>query len=94
MEDHRVVILVVVVIHSVYHWTPNSLHQLAGIRDTEHSCMELNIKVILTVTVIFMDVITLKYHVQFIMSVIVLQSTWFLLTTHAPQDGPESIMVT
>ena len=30
--------------------------------------------------------------VQFVMSVIVLQSTWFLLSTHAPHDGPESIM--
>ena len=49
----------------------------------------------LTVTVMFMDVITLMYHayVQFVMSVIVLQSTWFLLSTHAPQAGPESIMV-
>ena len=32
------------------------------------------------------------YHVQFVTSVIVLQSTWFLLSTHALRDGPESIM--
>ena len=44
----------------------------------------------LTVTVIFMDIMIMMYHVQFIMSVIVLQSTWFLLSTHALQDGPES----
>ena len=42
----------------------------------------------LTITVIFMDVMILMYHVQFVMSVIVLQYTWFLLSTHAPQDGP------
>ena len=48
----------------------------------------------LTVIVMFMDVITLMYHVQFAISVIILQSTWFLLSTHAPQDRPESIMVT
>ena len=47
-----------------------------------------------TVTVTFVDVITLMYHVQFVMSVIVLQSTWFLLSTHALQDGPGSIMDT
>ena len=46
------------------------------------------------VTVMFMDVITPMYHVQFVMSVIVMQSTWFLLSTHAPQDGTESIIVT
>ena len=34
------------------------------------------------------------YHVQFVMSVIVLQSTWFLLSTHALQNGPGSIMGT
>ena len=54
-------------------------------------------KLTLTVTVMFMDVITLMYtiyHVQFVMSVIIPQSTWFLLSTHVPQDGPESIMIT
>ena len=51
------------------------------------TCMELNMKLTLTVTVIFMDVITLMYYVQFVMSAIVLQSTWFLLSTHALQDG-------
>ena len=45
-------------------------------------------------TVMFMDIITLKYHVQFVMSVIILQSTWFLLSTHALQGGSESIMDT
>ena len=34
----------------------------------------------------------LMYHVQFVISVIVLQSTWFPLSTHALQDGSESIM--
>ena len=56
--------------------------------------MELNIKHPLTVTVMFMDVIIMMYHVQFVMPVIVLQSTWFLLSTHALQDGKESIMDT
>ena len=37
-------------------------------------------------TVMFMDVMILMYHVQFVMSVIVLQTTWFLLSTHVPQD--------
>ena len=53
--------------------------------------MELNIKHTLTVTVTFMEVTIMMYHVQFVMSVIVLQSTWFLLSTHALQDGPENI---
>ena len=44
----------------------------------------------LPVIVTFMDIIALMYHVQFVMSVIVLQSTWFLLSTHALQDGSES----
>ena len=47
-----------------------------------------------TVTVMFMDVMTLMYHVQFVILVIVLQSTWFLLSTHALQDGPGSIKAT
>ena len=50
--------------------------------------MGADIKHTLTVTVMFMDIMTLMYHVQFVMSVIVLHSTWFLLSTHAPQDGP------
>ena len=59
---------------------------------TELTCMELNIVHTLTVIITFMDVIMLMYHVQFVMSVIVLQSTWFPLSTHALQDGSESIM--
>ena len=41
----------------------------------------------LTVTVLFTDVMILKYHVQFVMSVIVLQSTWFLLSTYMCPTG-------
>ena len=52
-------------------------------------------KLILTVRVMYMELMTLMYHVQFVMSaVIILQSTWFLLSTHDLQDGPESIMGT
>ena len=76
-----------------YHWTPTSLHQSVEAK-VDLLCMELNIAHTLTVKVTFMDVIMPKYHVQFVMSVIVLQCTWFLLSTHAPQDGPLSIMVT
>ena len=49
--------------------------------------MELNIEHPLTVAVMFMDVIIMMCHVQFVMPVIVLQSTWFLLSTHAPVSG-------
>ena len=72
---------------------PNFLTPISG---TQYRTLMYgaDIKHTLTVTVIFMDVITLMYHVQFVMSVIVLQSTWFLLNTHALQDGPESIMAT
>ena len=55
---------------------------------------EYNMILTLTVITMFMGVKTLMHHVQFFMSVIVLQSTWFLLSTHALQDGPESIMDT
>ena len=60
---------------------PNFLTPITGIQDralmygAEHE----------TVTVIFMDVKIMMYHMQFVMSVIVLQSTWFLLSTHALQ---------
>ena len=41
---------VVVVIHSVYHWIPISLHQLVETRIIEVTSMELNIEHPLTVT--------------------------------------------
>ena len=56
--------------------------------------MELNMKPTLIAGVMSMELMTLMYHVQFVMSVVALQSTWFLLSTHALQDGPESIMAT
>ena len=81
---------VVVVIHNVYHWTLISAHQLVEL-NTEVTYMGLSIRHTLQGALILMDEMDMLYHVQFVMSVIVLQSTWFLLSTHAPQDGPESI---
>ena len=74
---------------------PNFLPEIIGHQAyTEVTCMELNIKLILTAVVLSMATTTLMYHVQFVMSVIVLQSTWFLLSTHAPVGGQDCIMVT
>ena len=75
---------------------PNFLPEISGVQERAfmHGAEYETYTNSTAVTVMFMDVITLMYHVQFVMSVIVLQSTWFLLSTHAPQDGPESIMVT
>ena len=47
-----------------------------------------------TVIVMFMVSMILTYHVQFVMSLNVLQSTLFLRSTYAPQDKIESITVT
>ena len=48
-------------------------------------------RLILTVIVMFMELMTPTYHEQCVMSVVVLQSTWFLLSTAALLDGPGSI---
>ena len=55
----------------------------AEINVCEQQYMELNMKLTLTARVMFMVVINLIYHVQCAISVIILQSTWFLLSTLA-----------
>jgi len=53
-------------------------------------CMELNIKLILTVTVIFIEDTIQMYHVQFVMSLNILQSVCSLPSTLVLVDGPEN----
>ena len=54
--------------------------------------MVLNTKHGHIVAVIFMVDTTLMYHVQFAMSLNVLQSTWSLPSTLVLVDGPENTM--
>ena len=77
--------LVVAVIHNIYYWTPTLKIKPTMERINYGAEYKAN-------TFMVMDVMMLIYHVQFVMSVIVLQSTWFPLSIATCQT-PESILI-